>query len=143
MPKNTKKGKNSKNKSTDEPEQKLRLKNPEEGEEYAVVTAKNGSGRFMVKLNDDSEALGRLCGKFRKGRNKRNNWVDVGTVVMVGLRTWETGEKNKVEIIHVYNDSEARKLRKREDFTVETKRDQLTGEVMDDEEDVAFDFDEI
>jgi hypothetical protein len=44
---------------------------------------------------------------MRKGSNKRSNWVDVDSIVLVGLRQFQT---NVVDIVHVYSAVEARKL---------------------------------
>jgi len=77
---------------------------------YAVVTKKLGAGRFLVKLNlKKGEIIARLCGKFRKGASKKNNLVDIGTVVLVGLREFQN---DAVDIVYVYNQDEARRLRK-------------------------------
>ena len=48
----------------------------------------------QVELQDDSTQL--VChirGKFR-GKNKRHNTAVVNSVVVVGLREWETEQKN-------------------------------------------------
>lgn len=138
MPKKGKWGKNTKNKGTTE-ESKMLEKDPN-SEEYALVTKKLGSGRFLLKLNmKDTEIIGRLCGKMRRGRNKRRNWVDVDSVVLVGLRDFQ---ENIVDIVHVYDQTEVRQLRKIGAFIEEQRRDHLDGNAENDEE-FAFDFDEI
>lgn len=145
MPKNSKKGKNTKNKGgAAEEEQRIILKDPST-EEYAIVLKKCGSGRFMLKMNEsEDEVIGRLCGKFRRGRNKHNNWVDIDTVVLVGKRDWEnrgTSKKQVVDIVMVYNQQEARKLRKMGEFTEESRRPEK--ETEEEDADCAFDFDDI
>lgn len=78
--------------------------------EYGIVTKKLGNGRFKVRLNlKKEEVIGRLCGKFRKGSSKKQNWVDIDSVVLVGIRDFQ---ENTVDIIHVYDSNEARQLRK-------------------------------
>lgn len=74
--------------------------------EYGRVTRILGNGRFTVKM-ENKEVIGRLCGKFRKGINKKNNIVGIGTVVLVGLRDFQ---ENTTDIIHVYTDEEVRRL---------------------------------
>lgn len=110
--------------------------------EYGIVTKKLGSGRFSIRLNmQNREVIGRLCGKFRKGSQKTTNWVDIGTVVLVGLRDFQ---ENIVDIIHVYEVSEIRQLKKSGDFVEETLRiDNENGSVDMPEDEIPFDFDEI
>ena len=77
--------------------------------EYGLVTKKLGNGRFSLALHmQNKEVIGRLCGKFRKGAAKFNNWVDVGSVVLVGIRDFQD---NTVDIINVYDDREIRQLK--------------------------------
>ena len=63
-------------------------------EKYAKVTKMFGNGMCQVELQDEATQL--VChirGKFR-GKNKRHNTVVVNSVVVVGLREWETEQKN-------------------------------------------------
>lgn len=63
-------------------------------EKYAKVTKMFGNGMCQVELQDDHSVL--VChirGKFR-GKNKRHNTVGLNSIVVVGLRTWETEQKN-------------------------------------------------
>jgi initiation factor 1A len=106
MPRNN--NKNNK-KVNDNKEQKMLLEKTDESE-YAIITKKLGSGRFSAKLNmNGNQVNARLCGKFRKGAMKKNNMVDVGTVVLVGIRNYD--EKN-VDIIYVYSTQDVRTLEK-------------------------------
>lgn len=110
--------------------------------EYGLVTKKLGNGRFSVRLNmQNREVIGRLCGKFRHGSAKKTSWVDIDTVVLVGLRDFQD---TIVDIIHVYDVSEVRQLRKSGEFVEESVRPEAEdgkGENQDD--DMPFDFDEI
>ena len=63
-------------------------------EKYAKVTKMFGNGMCQVELQEDRMQL--VChirGKFR-GKNKRHNTVVLNSVVVVGLREWETDKKN-------------------------------------------------
>lgn len=103
--------------------------------EYGVVTKKLGNGRFTIRINmQNREVTGRLCGKFRKGSQKKNNWVDIDTVVLVGIREFQD---DVVDIVHVYDSSEARQLKKRNELIDESISDRDINE-----EDV-FDFTDI
>jgi len=96
----------------------------EDDNEYGLVTKKLGSGRFLLRLNlQTKEVIGRLCGKFRHGSAKRSNWVDVGTIVLVGLRDFQD---TIVDIVHVYDDSEARTLKRQGHIIFDT--DHLANE---------------
>jgi initiation factor 1A len=110
--------------------------------EYGVVTKKLGNGRFTVRLNmRKDEMLARLCGRFKHGRHKKNNWVDVDTVVLVGMREFQS---NVVDIIHVYDYAEARQLKKMGeliDVNVTESTAGTSNALQDD--DIGFDFEEL
>lgn len=110
--------------------------------EYGVVTKKLGNGRFMIRLNmRKDEMLARLCGRFKHGRHKKNNWVDVDTVVLVGMREFQS---NVVDIIHVYDYAEARQLRKMGEL-IDVNVSENTGgtSTIPQDEDIGFDFEEL
>ena len=100
--------------------------------DYGIVTKKLGNGRFSIKIRD-KDVIGRLCGKFRKGSSKKDNWVDVDTVVLVGVRDFQ---ENVVDIIYVYTQQEVRQLKKQGEIEEET----VEQETVEQE---TFDFDEI
>ena len=110
--------------------------------EYGLVTKKLGSGRFMVRLNmQNKEVIGRLCGKFKHGAAKHANWVDVDTVVLVGIRDFQD---DVVDIVHVYEPTEVRQLRKSGAFVEESVRHTDDCDMPpDDDDDGGFDFSEI
>jgi len=63
-------------------------------EKYAIVTKMYGNGMCQVETRDDKQSL--LChirGKFR-GKNKKHNTIVLNTLVIIGLRTWESNQKN-------------------------------------------------
>lgn len=108
--------------------------------EYGVVTKKLGGSRFSVRLNlSTKEMIGKLCGKFKKGANKKQNTVEIGSVVLLGFRDFE----DKIaEIVYVYNNEETRHMRKENIFNDEFMKytESHTG-TIDPEEDTGVDFD--
>ena len=63
-------------------------------EKYAKVTKMYGNGMCQVETQDDKVSL--LChirGKFR-GKNKKHNSIVVNSIVIIGLREWESTLKN-------------------------------------------------
>ena len=63
-------------------------------EKYAKVTKMYRNGMCQVETQDDKVSL--LChirGKFR-GKNKKHNSIVVNSIVIIGLREWESTLKN-------------------------------------------------
>lgn len=86
-----------------------------EGEMYATVLKLFGNGMCNVKCIDGKIRICIIRKKFR-GRSKRENQVSSGTMVMVGLRTWEKPDKNgreKCDLLEVYSSSDVRKLKQK------------------------------
>ena len=128
MPKGAKKAKNSK-----QPAKETKMLYKDTATEYAIVTKKLGQGCFSVKLNgQQTEYRGRLCGKFRHRSEKRSNFVEVGSVVLVGLRDYETG--NVVDIINVYSQEATRLLYKSGELMDENKNSEETDVVFEKDE---------
>ena len=91
-----------------------KLREPQEGEMFARVTRVNGGNVFEVLCNDKKERQMIVRKKFR-GRNKRDNTIAIGTMVLVGLRDWEvlSGKKKpKVDLLEVYSSSQMDQLKK-------------------------------
>lgn len=92
-----------KNKSSD-----LR-KSEDISEKYAIVDIIYGNG-LNVYTNDGQEIWCRIPGKF-KGRNKRNNFIEKGAWVLIGIYEWEKTEKPKsCELLHIYDRNEIEQL---------------------------------
>ena len=109
-----------KNHNASQVRQKTRLKNPSEDcEMYAIITKNFGQGNCEVKCNDGEERMCVIRNKF-KGRNKRNNRVDVGVRVLVGLRDWEVraSGKERCDLLEVYDDREYEDLKQDVNFNV-------------------------
>ena len=72
---------------------------------FAHVTKMFGNGMCQVETHCDKK-LSLVChirGKFR-GKNKKHNTVSLNSIVVVGLRTWETDHKN-CDLISISNSS--------------------------------------
>lgn len=101
MPKNVKGGSKHKkmknNSNSDEITQNdLILKSGKE-QDYGKVEKILGNGRFSLLCNDKIIRLGIIRGNMRK-----RNWVNMGNIVLYSIREYE---KDKVDIIHVYNNN--------------------------------------
>jgi initiation factor 1A len=86
----------------------------DEAEKYAVVSKMLGNGMCYVRLLDGSTG-DRLCiirNKF-KGRGKRDNILDTGSWVLVGLREWSS-KQDTCDLLEVYNATERDRLIKNE-----------------------------
>jgi len=112
-----------------------KLREPNEGEMFARVTKINGGGVCEVICNDKMERQMIIRKKFR-GRNKRDNNIAVGTMVLVGLRDWEvlSGKKKpKVDLLEVYGVSQMDEFKKLKSLNKE-----ILPEQEIDEEDDGF-----
>lgn len=86
-----------------EGERELVFKNYDQ--EYAMITQMLGHNRCMVRcFKDTVDKLGIIRGSMRR---KQIHRIGKGDVVLVGLREFQM---DKVDIIHVYNDSETSQL---------------------------------
>lgn len=95
---------------------RLRISECEE-EKYAVVRKLFGNS-CDVFCDDNKGRLAMIAGKF-SGRNKRNNLIVPGTIVLIGLRSWATvveGKTEKCDILEVYSSQEFDQLKQRPNF---------------------------
>jgi initiation factor 1A len=100
---------------------KLRI-SEDEGEVYAIVTKMLGNGMFHCHCMDGTIRLGHIRGKFT-GRGKRDNLVETGKWLLIGLREWDIpSEKSssiskgkekmqQCDLLEVYNDSDRQRLK--------------------------------
>jgi len=101
---------------------KLRL-SEDEGEIYAIVIKMLGNGMFNCHCLDNTTRLGHIRGKF-SGRGKRDNLVEGGKWVLIGLREWDVPSdkssaslikaKDKMQqcdLLEVYSDSDKQRLK--------------------------------
>ena len=117
MVKNTKGGnkhkKMARKQMGEEMEEKVRYSTCAE-EIYASVAKVYGNGRILVTCNDSIDRLCVIRKKF-KGRNKRNNQIQIGTYVLIGKRDWNSVSNGKMEttdLLYVYSNSQAGKLKR-------------------------------
>tara|TARA_B110000046_G_scaffold185849_1_gene229832 strand:- start:20699 stop:21316 length:618 start_codon:yes stop_codon:yes gene_type:complete len=90
----------------------IRLQNDED-EIYAKATAMLGNGMATVICSDKKTRLLHIRKKF-SGRNKRDNTISIGSILLVGLRSWEArtdSKKEKVDLLYVYNESQYETLK--------------------------------
>ena len=89
-----------------------------EFEQYARVTKLLGNGMAEVLCNDGNNRLLIIRGKFC-GRNRRDNQINVDSLVLVGLREWEVVNKKKlpkVDLLYVYLKTQTDELKKLKNF---------------------------
>ena len=88
-------------------------KSENKDEIYASVAKILGNGRVEILCNDGKTRHCIIRNKFR-GKNKRNNQVSSGTIILAGRRSWETPNDTKMEtcdLLCVYNNSQVNKLK--------------------------------
>ncbi len=104
---------------------------------YAKILKCYGQGRFLVLCNDNIERILVLARKF-KGRNKRDNTVAEGGIVLIGKREFEVRDPKKkehVDLLYVYSPSNLSKLKRDPNF----RKDILLEEV-EEEKDNGIEF---
>ncbi len=128
----------------------------DEGEIYSVVTKMCGNSMFECVGIDRIARLGHIRGKF-SGKGKRDNIVQSGTWVLIGVREWDIKkEEEKQEIdakstkkaklpqcdlLEVYTDNDKTRLRNEvvAEWKVLVKNDPTK---IDNEDDNNFDYEE-
>jgi len=93
------------------------------GEIYTIVTKVLGNSMFHCYCIDGATRLGHIRGKF-SGKGKRDNMIEVGKWVLIGLREWDvssnttpsqiskiTGKIQQCDLLEVYNDTDKQRLR--------------------------------
>ena len=117
MVKNKKGGRNHRKQASKnaQPLGKTKLRLPkEEDETVARVEKLLGGGMAHVLCNDNKIRLLQIRKKFR-GRNRRDNSINPGSLVLVGMRSWEVrreGKKEKVDLLYVYSLGHIEELKK-------------------------------
>jgi translation initiation factor 1A len=84
----------------------------EEGEIYGCCNKIHGGGQIQVLCIDGLERLCFIRKKF-KGRGKKDNIINIGTIVLIGMRDYETLSDNKLQkcdLLEVYSSSDKYKL---------------------------------
>jgi initiation factor 1A len=94
---------------------KLRV-SEDEGEIYGLVIKMLGNNMFHCHCMDGTIRLGHIRGKFT-GRGKRDNMVECGKWVLIGLREWDISEKSsskkmqQCDLLEIYSDADKLRLR--------------------------------
>jgi len=80
-------------------------------EEYVVVTAVSGNGRFRVTNENGVVYVAVVPGSMR-GRKKRNNYVETNSFLLINNRSsWQTLKPlAHVDVEYVYSKSQAQQL---------------------------------
>ena len=84
----------------------------------ARVIKKNGQGTCEVICNDNVVRLCYIRQKF-SGRNKRDNFINIDTMLLVGKREWATVQKKKlpkVDLLYVYSNSQIDQIKQSKGF---------------------------
>ena len=92
-------------------------------EVYAIVTKMLGNGMFHCHCIDNKNRLGHIRGKFSYRAGKRDNMVQGGKWVLIGVREWDTSsekscsisKKNEkmqqCDLLEVYTDMDKQRLK--------------------------------
>ncbi len=82
---------------------------------YAKVEKVYGGNRALVVCDDGRERIMEWRRKF-SGRNKRDNFIGEGVLVLVGKREWQlmdTKKKEKVDLLEVYSQNDMEEIKKK------------------------------
>jgi initiation factor 1A len=95
----------------------------DEGEIYAIVIKMLGNGMFHCHCLDNQIRLGHIRGKF-SGRGRRDNTVEGGKWVLIGLREWDipseksstvlkstSSKMQQCDLLEVYSDTDKYRLK--------------------------------
>lgn len=96
---------------------KVRFAAKNEQELYAKVEKVYGGNRALVNCNDGRDRMMEWRRKF-SGRNKRDNFITDGCIVLVGKRDWQVmhdKKMEKVDLLEVYQQSEIDVLKKKKE----------------------------
>lgn len=115
------------------------LREKTDTEEYALVKKVLGGGNFIV-IPDSSltEITASVRGAFTKGAKKKDNYVEKDKIVLIERKDYQT--KDSATIVHVYNSTEERELKKRKLITFIQEN---TNNKIDEDSDIGFDFNDI
>ena len=109
-----KKKNNSNNKSILNNSNNKILITKEEQETYGQVLNALGNNRLMVKCFSDNKD--RIC--TIRGSMRKKIWINKNDIVLVSLRDFQD---DKADIIHKYDDSDVKRLKKMNEIIIEDK----------------------
>jgi len=98
---------------------KIRISECEQ-EKYAIVRKIFGGSRCEVFCDDLISRQAIIRGKF-SGRNKRRNIIQVGTILLIGIRDWVTHTHDKIQesdVLEVYSSLEFDQLKQKPNFPI-------------------------
>ena len=109
----------------------LRVPSNEE-EEYGIITAVNGNGRFRITSENKKNYIGILPGSMR-GNKKRNNYVELNSIILLNNRSsWQTiKELSQADIVHVYSHGHIHELKLHEKFQTQLNEHLNKGSQID------------
>lgn len=84
---------------------------------FGSVTKMYGNGMCQITTNDNNSLMGHIRGSFR-GKHKRHNTITTTSIVLVGLREWESTQKN-CDILTIYNDSDLEQIKNLPNINIE------------------------
>jgi len=116
-------------------------------EVYAMVEKLLGNGMCHVLCHDGITRLCHIRGKFR-GRGKRDNTLENGTWILVGLREWDLEKKDETkmqncDLLEVYQDRDRTELKttvKNVKWRLFTKNEDDINNMNDDDADLDDEF---
>lgn len=73
-------------------------------ERIAICTKMLGNGMCNITTSNNLTLLGHIRNKFR-GQHKRHNSISKNSILLIGLREWETVSKN-CDILYIYDERE-------------------------------------
>lgn len=83
------------------PEEEIsRIKRPDQGELYALVTTMLGAGKMMVDCSDGKTRLARIPGKMKK-----RIWIRIGDIILV--KPWDIEPEKKCDVSWRYSPTQA------------------------------------
>jgi len=120
-----------------------------EEKKYAIVVKLMGGSICSILTQDKLCLMGHIRGKF-SGRNKSKNLIGANTLVLIGLRTWESTPKN-CDILEVYSHDDVKVLSQipsiNIDHLIRMANGIITGggaaagpSITDTDDDIAVDF---
>lgn len=135
MPKNVKKGKNSKNVTT----KVIEFVEKSVEQSYAKVLKPLGNCRFMCMCYIDGKE--RVCKVRGSMRNRKKKYVNINDIILITLRDFDK-EDDKADIIHVYPQEHIHLLLSRneiphdnEDYNLFDYENKKTSSVLSESED--------
>jgi translation initiation factor 1A len=133
MPKNTQGGKKYKKQKhkNNEPGTQRALVKPTEGQVYAIVTKLLGnsrvSGSFYDTRDPGNSRINEIICFLRPGLKKKRQFARMGSIILISLRDFE---KDKADVIYVYDDEEANRMRRKDLLPEHLKKKESNGEDM-------------